>query len=103
MSAKRHHPWEIERKLDHAEAELAEGATVVEVCKKLGISEQTYYRWRSHYRGHEPDSEAKDTPDRRLVTDNQRLKDLIVELVNQLYELDQIRFERKHHHEVDNR
>ena len=37
--------------LREAEVELAKGQTVVQVCKKLGITEQTYYRWRKEYGG----------------------------------------------------
>jgi transposase-like protein len=41
----------IVRKLREAEVELSRGHTVGQVCKKLGVCEQTYYRWRKEYGG----------------------------------------------------
>ena len=38
-------------KLREAEVALARGATVGQACKKLGVTEQTYYRWRMEYGG----------------------------------------------------
>ena len=35
--------------LREAEVELARGRTVAQVCKKIGVTEQTYYRWRKEY------------------------------------------------------
>jgi putative transposase len=46
MARKRVRPGEISRKLREAEVELAQGKKASEVCKKLGVTEQTYYRWR---------------------------------------------------------
>jgi hypothetical protein len=43
MSRKRHTPEQIIRMLREAEVELAKGQTAVEVARKLGITEQTYY------------------------------------------------------------
>jgi transposase-like protein len=37
--------------LREAEIKLATGSTVGEVCRSLGITEQTYYRWRKSYGG----------------------------------------------------
>ena len=36
-------------KLRQADVDLGKGLKVPEVCKALGISEQTYYRWRTKY------------------------------------------------------
>jgi transposase-like protein len=47
--AKRFTAEQIVVKLREAESLQARGATVPAVCKKLGISEQTFYRWRSKY------------------------------------------------------
>ena len=44
MPRKRHTPEQIIRKLREAEVELAKGQTTVEVVRKLGITEQSYYR-----------------------------------------------------------
>jgi transposase-like protein len=51
MRKKRHSAEQIVKKLRTAEIELARGATVKEACKKLGTTEQTYYRWRKEYGG----------------------------------------------------
>jgi len=51
MPRKRHTAEQIIRKLREAEVELAKGQTTNEVVRKLGITEQTYYRWRKEYGG----------------------------------------------------
>ena len=51
MSRKQHTPEQIIGKLREAEVELAKGATVAQACKKIGVTDQTYYRWRSEYGG----------------------------------------------------
>jgi len=48
---KGHSPEQIVRKLRQAEAQLASGVTVPEVCRELGISEATFHRWRNRYGG----------------------------------------------------
>ena len=53
MPAKRHSAEQIVRKLREAEVELARGATVKDACRKLAITEHTYYRWRREYGGAE--------------------------------------------------
>jgi putative transposase len=54
-----------------------EGVSVGEVCRKMGISEQTYYRWRKKYGGLMP-SEMKRL--RQLEEENGRLKKLVADL-----------------------
>ena len=51
MGRKRYTVEQIIRKLREAEVELARGSKTPQVCRKLGISEQTYYRWRKQYGG----------------------------------------------------
>ena len=46
MPRKRDTAEQIITKLPQAEVEIARGQSVAEVCRKLGTSEQTYYRWR---------------------------------------------------------
>ena len=48
---KRHTPEQVVRKLGQADRMLADGADVAAVCRELGVSEQTYYRWRNQYGG----------------------------------------------------
>ena len=49
MPRKRYSTEQIVTKLRQAEVELGRGLRMPQVCKKLGISEQTYYRWRKVY------------------------------------------------------
>ncbi len=51
MSRKRYTVEAIVRMLREAEVELSMGMTVKQVSRKLGINEQTYYRWRKEYGG----------------------------------------------------
>ena len=51
MSGKRYSTEQIIVKLREAEIEAGRGLKVPEVCRKLGISEQTFYRWRKRYGG----------------------------------------------------
>lgn len=51
MSKKRHTAEQIIGKLREAEVLLAQGQTVPEASRSLGITEQTYYRWRKEYGG----------------------------------------------------
>ena len=51
MARKRHTAEEIIGKLRTAEIDLAKGLSAAEVVRKLGITEQTYYRWRKEYGG----------------------------------------------------
>jgi len=46
---KEHTPERIIRHLRDAEATLAAGRSVGRVCQEIGVSEQTYYRWKSLY------------------------------------------------------
>ena len=49
MKRRRHTPEQIIRKLREAERLLGEGKKIPEAAKELGISEQTYHRWRNQY------------------------------------------------------
>ena len=51
MSRRRHTPEQIIPALREAEVSLANGKTVGIVSRELGISEQTYYRWRKEFGG----------------------------------------------------
>ena len=51
MPQKRYKPEEIIHKLRVAEVELSKGYNTGQICLKLGITEQTYYRWRKQYGG----------------------------------------------------
>jgi len=49
MSRKLYTPEQIIGKLREAEVALAQGETAAQVCRTLGIAEQTFYRWRREY------------------------------------------------------
>jgi transposase-like protein len=51
MGKKRFRAEQIIRMLREAEVEVAKDQVVAQVCRKLGIKEQTYYRWRKEYGG----------------------------------------------------
>lgn len=48
---KRHKPEEIIGNLREAEIVLARGGTTADACRRIGVTEQTYYRWRKEYGG----------------------------------------------------
>ena len=76
MGTKRYSTEQIIVKLRQAEIEMGRGMKVPEVCRKLGISEQTFYRWRRRYGGLER-SEVRRL--KALEQENARLKKLLAE------------------------
>lgn len=70
-------PEQIINKLREAEVLLSQGATVAVICKKIGISDVTYYRWRKDYGGMRVD-QAKRL--KELELENSRLKKLVAEI-----------------------
>ena len=76
MAGKRHTAEQIVRKLREAEIELAKGQSIKAVCKRLRITDQTYYRWRREYGGLQVD-QARRLKD--LERENGRLKRLLAE------------------------
>jgi len=74
---KRHSADQIIHKLRDAETMLAAGKCVSEVIQTLGVSEQTYYRWKQQYGGMKAE-EAKRLKD--LEIENARLKKLVADL-----------------------
>jgi transposase-like protein len=76
MGGKRYSTEQIIVKLREAEIEMGRGVKVPEVCRKLGISEQTFYRWRKRYGGLDR-SEVRRL--KSLEQENARLKKLLAE------------------------
>ena len=74
---KRHTAEEVITKLRQAEADLAQGLSLAQVCQRLGVSEQTLHRWRNRYGGRRQD-EARRL--KELEAENARLKRLVAEL-----------------------
>jgi len=77
MARKKHSVEQIISKLREAEVDLSKGASTAQVCKKLGVTENTYYRWRREYGGLRID-QAKRL--REFERENDRLKKLVAEL-----------------------
>ena len=77
MPRKRHTPEQIISKLREAEVGLAGGHTVPEVCRALGLAEQTYYRWRKQYGGMGT-AQLKEL--KRLQKENERLRRAVSDL-----------------------
>ena len=77
MSRKRYAPEQIISMLREAKVALSQGQTVGQVCRVLGVSEQSYYRWRREYGGLKID-QAKRLKD--LVKENVRLGRAISDL-----------------------
>ena len=86
MGIKRRSVEEIIGKLREAEVALAQGETVAQACRKIGVSDHTFYRWRQEYGGLRIDQakrlremEGENTRLRRAVADltldNQILKE----------------------------
>ena len=76
MSRKRFTAEQIISKLREAEIELAKGKTVGQACRKISVTDQTYYRWRKEYGGLRLD-QAKRL--KTLEKENARLKKLLAE------------------------
>ena len=76
MKGRRHTPEQVIRKLREAERMLGEGKTIPEAAKELGISEQTYHRWRNQYGGMKAD-DAKRL--KELERENARLKAIVAD------------------------
>jgi len=77
MKKKEFTPEQIITMLREAEVLLSQGSTAVEVVRKLGITEQTYYRWRREYGGMRIE-QAKRL--KELERENGRLKKLVADL-----------------------
>ena len=77
MVRKAFKPEQIINKLREAEILLSQGSTVAEASRKLGITEQTYYRWRREYGGMRIE-QAKRLKD--LEKENSRLKRLVADI-----------------------
>jgi transposase-like protein len=76
MKKTRHATPQIIEKLRQADVALGKGEKVPDICKTLGITEQTYYRWRQKYGGMAPEM-AKEL--KALQKENGRLKKLVAD------------------------
>ena len=76
MGRNRHTAEQIIAKLREAEIELAKGQKTADVIRKLGVTEQTYYRWRQEYGGLRVDQARRL---KELERENGRLKKLVAD------------------------
>jgi putative transposase len=74
---KKHRPGEIIGKLRETEIVLAQGGTVADACRRIGVTEQSYYRWRKEYGGVRVD-QARRMKD--LERENARLRRAVSDL-----------------------
>ena len=77
MARKHFTAEQIINMLREAEVILSQGTPITQVCKKLGISEQSYYRWRKEYGGLRTDQAKKL---REVLKENARLKKVVGDL-----------------------
>lgn len=78
MKRKYHTAEQIVNKLRQADAVIASGGTLEQVCKQLGISDATYYNWRRQY-GQMKLDQVKQL--KSLEKENARLKKLVADIL----------------------
>ena len=77
MARRKHTPEQVINKLREAEVAIAEGGTVAEAARRIGVTQQTFYRWRSEYGGLRIDQARRL---KRLESENSRLKRAVADL-----------------------
>ena len=77
MVRKTYTPEQIINKLREAEIHINQGISIAEASRKIGITEQTYYRWRREYGGLRIEQAKKL---KNLEKENARLKKLVADL-----------------------
>jgi len=75
--SKKFKPEQIISRLREAEVMINQGASVDEVCRKIEVTKQTYYRWRQEYGGLRTDQAYRM---KQLEKENARLKKLVADL-----------------------
>ena len=76
MPKKGYNPEQIIHKLREAEVLLSQGVAVGEVCRKIGVTDVTYYRWRKEYGGMRVDQAHRL---KELEQENSRLKKVVAD------------------------
>ncbi len=77
MGRRTYTPEQIINKLREAEVLLSQGATIGEASRKIGVTEQTYYRWRKEYGGLRIEQAKKL---KSLEKENAQLKKLVADI-----------------------
>src|ERR1700757_2225882 len=75
---KRRTAEEVARLLREVDRDLAKGLTISDICRKIGIAETTYYRWRQR---HDPAEVDTDRRCREPEAGVERLKRIVAELM----------------------
>jgi putative transposase len=75
---KRRSEDEVTRLLKDADRDLAKGLTFADICRKIGVAQTTYYRWKQR---HDPVQVDSDRRCRQLEGEIERLKRLVAELM----------------------
>ncbi len=78
MPKKAYTPEQIINKLREAEVLLSQGNGIGVTCKKIGVSDYTYYRWRKEYGGMRVEQAHRL---KELEQENSRLKKVVADLV----------------------
>ena len=76
MPRKRFSAEQIVNKLREADVLLSKGQTITQACKQIGVTDQTYYRWRKEYGGLKVDQARRL---KELERENARLKRLLAD------------------------
>jgi transposase-like protein len=76
MSRKRFSAEEIVNKLRESDVLIARGQSIAQACKQIGVTDQTYYRWRKEYGGVKTDQARRL---KELERENSRLKRLLAD------------------------
>jgi putative transposase len=77
MGTKRYRPEDVVAKLRQADVLIAQGQSVADVIRALGVTEVTYYRWRKEFEGPKMDQVRRM---KNLEVKNQRLRKAIADL-----------------------
>lgn len=77
MAKKTFSAEDIINKLREAEVMISQGKTVAEICKGIGVTDQTYYRWKKEYGGMRTDQARRM---KELERENTRLRKVVADL-----------------------
>jgi putative transposase len=87
MAGKKHTPEQIVKKLREAEKLRAEGLTIGQAARKLGVTEQTLHRWKNQY-GDLSKDQARRL--KELENENQKLKHMVADQALNIQALEEI-------------
>ena len=77
MAKRKHTPEQVMNKLREAEVAIATGSTVAEAARRIGVAQQTFYRWRTEYGGLRTDQVRRL---KQLESENSRVRRAVADL-----------------------